>query len=42
MWKLGDNFIGDPPHEPQGWYSIFDTDSSTIRIIREYAGKINK
>ncbi len=42
MWKLGDNFIGDPPHEPQGWYSIFDTDSSTIRIIKEYAGKINK
>lgn len=42
MWKLGNNFIGDPPHEPQGWYSIFDTDSSTIRIIKDYAQKINK
>ncbi len=42
MWKLGDEFIGDPPHEAQGWYSIFDTDSSTIRMIKDYAGKINK
>ena len=41
MWKKGDAFIGDPPHEAQGWYSVFDTDSSTIRLIRRYAEKIN-
>jgi mannan endo-1,4-beta-mannosidase len=41
LWKPGDDFIGDPPHEPQGWYSVYDTDSSTIKIIQEYAGRIN-
>lgn len=34
----GDNaYMGDPMHEPQGWYGIFDTDVETIAIIREYA-----
>lgn len=42
MWKKGDAFIGDPPHEAQGWYSVFDTDSSTIQLIRRYARKINR
>jgi mannan endo-1,4-beta-mannosidase len=42
LWKPGDDFIGDPPHEPQGWYSVYDTDSTTIDILREYAAKINK
>ncbi|MGB4773146.1 MAG: cellulase family glycosylhydrolase [Chitinophagaceae bacterium] len=41
IWKKGDQFIGDPPHETQGWYSVYDTDSSTIRIIREHAVRIN-
>jgi mannan endo-1,4-beta-mannosidase len=40
LWKPGDNFIGDPPHEFQGWYSVFDTDRATNRIIKEYALKI--
>jgi mannan endo-1,4-beta-mannosidase len=34
----GDNsYLGDPPHEPQGWYSVFDTDASTQAVIRDYA-----
>jgi mannan endo-1,4-beta-mannosidase len=37
LWKPGDNFIGDPPHEGQGWYSVYDTDSSTIAVIKKYA-----
>ena len=41
-WKKGDDFTGDPPHEPQGWYSVNHTDTSTISIIREYATKFNK
>jgi mannan endo-1,4-beta-mannosidase len=41
MWKLNDDFIGDPPHESQGWYSIYDTDSTTIKIIKDYASKIS-
>ena len=22
------SYLGDPPHEPQGWYSVYDTDAS--------------
>ncbi len=41
LWKPGDEFIGDPPHEGQGWYSVYDTDSSTIAVIKKYAAMIN-
>ena len=27
-------FIGDPPHEPQGWYSVYDADASTHTVLR--------
>jgi mannan endo-1,4-beta-mannosidase len=30
-------WLGDPPHEPQGWYSVYDTDESTKAAIREFA-----
>jgi mannan endo-1,4-beta-mannosidase len=36
MWKLGDPLTGDPPHEHQGWYSIYNHDESTIELIRTY------
>ena len=32
-WRAGDDVIGDPPHEPQGWYSVFATDESTLRVL---------
>lgn len=32
-WKPGDDYLCDPPHEPQGWYSVFNTDASTIELI---------
>jgi mannan endo-1,4-beta-mannosidase len=41
IWKAGDDFIGDPPHETQGWYSVYDQDSTTISVIKEFASKIN-
>jgi mannan endo-1,4-beta-mannosidase len=41
IWQAGDNFIGDPPHEAQGWYSVFDTDTTTVAIIKTYADKMN-
>ncbi len=28
------SYVGDPPHEPQGWYSVFDVDTSTQAVIR--------
>ncbi len=41
-WKPGDLLTGDPPHEPQGYNSVFDTDSSTIFILKEFAEKMNR
>lgn len=29
-------FIGDPAHEPQGWYSVFESDTSTLQLIKHY------
>jgi len=37
VWKAGDEFIGDPPFEYQGWYSVYDTDRSTLEVIKRYA-----
>jgi mannan endo-1,4-beta-mannosidase len=36
-WKPGDPLLGDPPHEQQGWYSVYDSDLSTLTIISKYA-----
>lgn len=41
-WKAGDDFIGDPPHEEQGWYSVYDTDSSTQVVLKKYADLFNE
>jgi mannan endo-1,4-beta-mannosidase len=41
VWKQGDDLIGDPPHEYQGWYSVYDTDVNTQKIIQNYTSKIN-
>ena len=32
-WAPGDTLLGDPPHEAAGWYSVYDDDVSTHRII---------
>ena len=36
LWSPGNPWIGDPPHENQGWYSVYDTDTSTLNIISAY------
>ena len=36
-WEPGDPWIGDPPHEQQGWYSVYDADVTTLSIISAYA-----
>lgn len=33
-WKAGDDLCGDPPQEPQGLYSVFSSDKSTINVIK--------
>jgi mannan endo-1,4-beta-mannosidase len=42
MWKKGDSFVGDPPQEPQGVNSIFDTDTSTLTILKESAARMHR
>jgi mannan endo-1,4-beta-mannosidase len=42
MWQIGDDLIGDPPHERQGWYSVFDSDKSTISIINKYTEELKQ
>jgi mannan endo-1,4-beta-mannosidase len=41
LWKKGDDLLGDPPVEEQGLNSVFDTDSSTWKVIQFYTKKIN-
>jgi len=39
-FKDGDTqFMGDPPHEPQGWYGNFDTDTAIQAVVREHAAR---
>ena len=40
-WKAGDDFNGDPPQEQQGMYGVFDSDISTILVIKEFADKFH-
>lgn len=41
-WTPGSDFTGDPPQEPQGLNSIFDTDRATLDLIREHAERLRK
>jgi mannan endo-1,4-beta-mannosidase len=38
--RPGYAWVGDPPHETPGWYSVYNTDTSTLAIISEYAEKM--
>ena len=42
VWREGDNFIGDPPQEPQGLNSVFDSDTTTLNIIMKYSKLMNE
>ncbi|KAJ1957575.1 hypothetical protein GGI12_004988 [Dipsacomyces acuminosporus] len=33
-------WTGDPPHEPPGWNSVYDKDSSTLAIIQGFSARI--
>lgn len=35
--RPGAGWVGDPPHETLGWYSVYDTDQSTLEIIAAHA-----
>jgi mannan endo-1,4-beta-mannosidase len=40
--RPGYPWTGDPPHETPGWYSVYNSDSTTLAIIAEYAQKMAK
>ena len=37
FWKPGDEYMGDPPMEEQGLYTVFDSDRSTWAVIKKKA-----
>jgi mannan endo-1,4-beta-mannosidase len=43
QFRPGDkSYVGDPMHEPQGWYSVFDVDRSTRDIIAAHARELGR
>jgi mannan endo-1,4-beta-mannosidase len=38
--RPGDDWLGDPPHETPGWYSVYDIDASTLAIISAHASEM--
>ena len=36
-WQPGNAFLADPPHEPQGWYSVYNSDTSTLEVVERYS-----
>lgn len=40
FWEKGDPFLGDPPHELQGWYGVYNTDVNTLSIIKKYSSTL--
>jgi len=41
QWKAGDELTGDPPMEQQGLNSIFNTDVTTLNLIKQYNRKLS-
>jgi mannan endo-1,4-beta-mannosidase len=35
--RPGQGWVGDPPHEIPGWYSVYGADESTLAIISAHA-----
>lgn len=40
-WRPGEPFTGDPAHERQGWYSIYDSDTTTVALVGAYARRLD-
>lgn len=41
-WQDGDPYCGDPAQEPQGLFSVFAADTSTVNLIHRYANSLHK
>lgn len=42
IWKAGDDYTGDPPMEEQGLNSVFDTDRTTLSLIKRAARRAKR
>jgi mannan endo-1,4-beta-mannosidase len=40
-WQPGDAFVADPPHEPQGWYSVYNSDTSTLAVVERFSRRMS-
>lgn len=40
-WRPGNAFLGDPPQEEQGLYSVFDSDAHTLEVIGTAAQRLH-
>ncbi len=40
-WSPAEPWLGDPPHECQGWYSIYDSDVSTLSVLADHADEMS-
>ena len=41
LWRPGDPLTGDPPHEMQGWYSVYENDSTTS-VVRDWSNTLRR
>lgn len=42
FWQPWDDYTGDPAQEEQGLNSVFDTDKSTLKLIKDFSRKKGK
>jgi mannan endo-1,4-beta-mannosidase len=40
-WQPGDSLVADPPHEPQGWYSVYESDASTLAVVKRFSRRMS-
>jgi mannan endo-1,4-beta-mannosidase len=38
--RPGSDWVGDPPHETPGWYSVYDIDQSTLAVIAAHVAEV--
>lgn len=41
QWQVGDDYCGDPAQEAQGLNSVFDTDKSTLKVVRRQVKRMS-
>ena len=42
QWKIGDDYCGDPAQEAQGLNSVFISDKSTLKVVRQQVKRMRK